>query len=234
MKLKANYLISTALFLFLTIHSTLAQSDSLSAVTTSANVDLVSRYIWRGQEYGQSPSIQPGLSVNWKGFTLGSWGAYKLSGAGDQETDFYLAKEIGPFTISIWDYWSFCDTSVMDIFNYREKTTSHALEAQLQISGGVKIPFNLLAGYFFYGSDSSRSVYLELQYLHSFGQNELLLFAGFQPKGEYYGEKARFVNFGITIFREMKITDHWSLPVNFSCIMNPSNKSVYLVAGITL
>lgn len=221
-------------FLFTGISSVFAQTDSLPAFTTSANVDLMSRYIWRGQEYGQSPSIQPGMSATWKDFTLGAWGAYKFTGAGSQETDFYLSKETGPLTIAIWDYWCFCDTGAMDFFNYSGKTTSHLLEAQVLLSGGETLPFNLLGSYFFYGADSTRSVYLELQYQRSFGSTDMLLFTGFQPKGSYYADGAAFVNVGCSLTKEIKVTDHWSLPLNISLIVNPYCKSVYLVAGITL
>jgi hypothetical protein len=220
-------------FLFTGCSSLFAQSDTLPSFTTSADVDLMSRFIWRGQEYGQAPSIQPELSVAWKGFTLGVWGAYKFTGPGMQETDFYLLKNIGPFIVGIGDYWSFCDTTSMDIFNYNQKTTSHLLEAQLLLSGGETLPFNLLASYFFYGADSSRSIYLELQYLFSSGPVDMMFFAGFQPKGVYYAPKAAFVNIGCTAIKTIEVTDRWSMPVSLSLIVNPSVKSAYLVAGIS-
>jgi hypothetical protein len=222
------------LILFLSDSHSYAQTDSIRKIIISGNVDLVSRYIWRGQEYGQSPAIQPGLSAGWKGFTIGAWGSYKFAGAGNQETDLYVSRDLGPFSLSIWDYWSFCDTSSMDVFNYNEKSTSHALEAQLLLNGSEKIPFNLLASCFFYGSDSTRSVYVELQYNHTCGPIEMLFFAGIQPKGEYYGKNATFVNLGCTAIKTIRVTDGWSIPLSVSCILNPSNKSFYIVAGVNL
>jgi hypothetical protein len=224
----------TLTLLFTGISSLSAQSDTLHTITTSGNVDLMSRYIWRGQEYGQAPSIQPGLSATWKDFTLGAWGAYKFTGAGTQETDFYLSKEIGPLTFAIWDYWSFYDTTSTDFFNYEREATSHLLETQVLLSGGETLPFNLLGSYFFYGADSTKSIYLELQYQHSYGPTDILLFTGFQPQGSYYAPKAAFVNIGFTLAKEIAVTDRWSLPINISLIANPYCKSVYLVAGITL
>lgn len=235
MKFKLVLLRLSALLILQTAGQALfAQSDTLPEFSASANVDLVSRYIWRGQEYGQSPSIQPGLSATWNDFTLGAWGAYKFTGAGSQETDLYLSKSVGPITFALWDYWSFCDTSYKDFFNYSQNTTSHLLEAQVLFSGGERLPFNLLASYFFYGVDASRSIYLELQYVHSVGPLDMLFFAGFQPKGEYYGPNATFVNLGCTAIKTIKVTDHWSLPLGLSLIANPSAKSVYLVAAISL
>jgi len=211
-----------------------AQSDTLPAVSLSANVDLMSRFIWRGLENGHAPSIQPCVSASLKGFTLGAWGAYKLTGEGGQETDFYLSKTIGFVTIAIWDYWSFNDTSAFDFFNYREETTAHVLEAQVLLSGGETVPFNFIAAYFFYGADTSKSIYLELQYFHKLGTADFVAFAGYQLKGTYYAPKAAFVNIGCTVKKSIPVTDRFSLPLSVSLILNPSSKSVYLVAGITL
>lgn len=235
MRIKLNILqILFVSFLLIQYSSLTAQTDSLTSISSSVNVDLVSRYIWRGQEYGQAPSIQPGLSATWKGFTLGAWGAYKFTGAGMQETDFYISNKSGPVTFTICDYWSFCDTSSMDFFNYNKKTTPHILEAQVLISGGEKLPFNLLAGYFFYGADKSKSIYFELQYMFSAGPADMMLFAGFQPKGEYYAPDPGFVNIGCTAKKTISVTDRFSLPLSLSLIVNPNINSVYLVAGITL
>lgn len=234
MRAKQNILnlVLKSLLLFVN-SSAFAQSDTIPAVSVSANVDLMSRYIWRGQDYGQTPSIQPGLSATWKGFTLGAWGAYKFTGSGFQETDFYLSKTVGPVSLAIWDYWNFCDSTSNNYFNYNQQTTAHLLESQIMLSGGEKLPLNLLGSYFFYGADSTKSIYLELQYLHSIGSVDIMLFAGFQPKGEYYAPKAAFVNLGCTAVKELKITDNWSLPVTVGLIVNPDVKSANLVAGIS-
>lgn len=221
-------------FLFIESPSLFAQSDSLHAISVSANVDLVSHYIWRGQDYGHTPSIQPGLSATWKDFTLGYWGAYRIAGSGDHEVDFYLEKTIGPVTFSVWDYWSFNDTTSNKFFDYNAKTTSHLLEAQVLLSGGEKLPFNLLGSYFFHGSDATKSMYLELQYLHSFGSFDTQTFAGFQPKGEFYAPKAAFVNVGCSVTKSIKVAKSWSIPLSLSFIVNPDSKKAYLVAGITL
>jgi len=224
----------SAFCLFFCISSLSAQSDTLPAVSISANVDLMSRYVWRGIDIGHAPSIQPELSATWKGFTLGTWGAFKLTGEGDQETDLFLSKTFSFVTVAIWDYWSFNDTSAFDCFNYREKTTSHVLEAQILLSGGETLPFNFLASYLFYGADPSKSVYFELQYEHNLSLADLVIFAGYQVKGDYYATKPAFVNIGCTVSKSIQVTDRLSLPVCLSLIVNPAGKSAWLVAGITL
>jgi hypothetical protein len=209
-----------------------AQEDTLHSVSTSANVDLVSRYIWRGIDIGHAPGIQPSLSAVWKGFTLGAWGSYKLTGAGGQETDFYITKSVGFVTVAVWDYWNFYDTASMDFFNYDNKTTAHLLEAQILLSGGKNLPFNFLASFFFHGADPSRSIYFELQYVHKYKLADLLVFAGYQAKGNYYAPQKGFVNVGCTVKKYVQITDRFTLPVTLSLISNPVVKSTWLVAAI--
>ncbi len=223
-------------FLFAGTYNVLAQSDSISDFSWSANVDLMSRYIWRGQPYGTGPSIQPGLSGTWKNLTIGAWGAYELvsSGTQEQETDFYISQAAGPFTFAVWDYWSYSESEPTDFFNYSKNTTSHLLEAQIQVSGNEKFPFSLLGSYLFYGADPSKSIYLELQYAKSIRDMDLLLFAGYQAKGNYYAEQAAFVNLGCTITKPIALTKRYSLPLILSLIVNPDRQSVQLVAGISL
>ena len=51
-----------------------ATSIAQDKVEASVGADLVSGYIWRGQDLG-GVSIQPSLSVAYKGFSLGAWGS---------------------------------------------------------------------------------------------------------------------------------------------------------------
>jgi hypothetical protein len=226
--------IAIGMFLVFVNLTLVAQTDTIPAISTSVGVDLVSHYIWRGQDYGHVPSIQPGLSATWNDFTLGFWGAFRIAGSGDHEADLYIEKAIGPATFSIWDYWSFGDSTSTNYFNYNKQTTVHLMEAQVMLSGGEKLPFNLVGSYLFYGADPSKSIYFELQYLHSFGKVETQVFAGFQAKGEFYAPQAAFVNVGCTASKSFTITKNWKVPLSLSFIVNPDNKKAYLVAGITI
>jgi hypothetical protein len=210
-----------------------AQTDSVRSFSTSCSVDLLSRYVWRGMDIGKGPSIQPELSASYKNFTIGAFGAYNFTGEGDQETDLYVSQTVGFVTLSVWDYWSFNDTSATDFFNYKKSSTSHLIEAQLLLSGGETLPFNILAACFFYGSDPSKSIYLELQYVPHIESAELMFFAGYQAKGSFYSEKNGLVNIGCTIEKEIPVTSRFNLPLNLSLVANPSNEKLWLVAGIS-
>ena len=73
-------------------------------VEASAGADLVSGYIWRGQDLG-GVSIQPTLSVSYKGFSLSAWGTAGIEKEDTKEIDLTLGYATGGFSISVTDYW---------------------------------------------------------------------------------------------------------------------------------
>ena len=64
----------------------------------NVSVDLMSRYIWRGIDYGNAPSIQPTLSLTKGGFEIGSWGAFNTLGT-YHELDPYAKYTIKSFSV---------------------------------------------------------------------------------------------------------------------------------------
>jgi hypothetical protein len=211
------------------------QDTANAKVTFSGGVDLMSRYVWRGLEFEDSPSIQPLLEADYKGFKLGAWGAYKFTGQGFQETDLYITKSWKYFTLAVWDYYSFSDTKAGDFFNYEKESTSHMLESQVILNGGEAFPMKLLASWFFYGAAPSKSFYLELSYPFQLGERSSLeAFCGFTPRSGYYADKAAFVNLSLKFTKAVKITDSFDLPVQVSLINNPNTHDLFIVAGISL
>ena len=73
-------------------------------VEASVGADLVSGYIWRGQDLG-GVSIQPTLSVSYKGFSLSAWGTAGIEKEDAKEIDLTLGYTTGGFSISVTDYW---------------------------------------------------------------------------------------------------------------------------------
>ena len=68
-------------------------------VEASVGADLVSGYIWRGQDLG-GVSIQPTLSVSYKGFSLSAWGTAGIEKEDTKEIDLTLGYATGGFSIS--------------------------------------------------------------------------------------------------------------------------------------
>lgn len=216
----------------------------------SLNVDLMSRYVWRGQDFGAAPSIQPGISYSKWGFTLGAWGAYTLNNVntGVQEADLYLSYSINDmFSLTVTDYFFPDEASDYNYFDYKDKSTGHVFEGTIAFNGTEKLPLSILLATNFYGADARRmnddetvgsiqySTYAELAYAFKYFN----MFMGFNlttpdaDKGEsgYYGDSFGVVNLGVSASRDIKITDKFSLPLNIALITNPQKEKIYLVAG---
>jgi hypothetical protein len=80
--------------IFLTL--TIMMLFALSAYSqVSFGADVVSRYVWRGTDFGNSASVQPTLGFSFGNFEIGALGSYALTaGAG---TKVYVVDPEGNF-----------------------------------------------------------------------------------------------------------------------------------------
>lgn len=243
-------------FLLLGTHISRAQEKTEREETKesplSINLDLMSRYVWRGYDFGASPSIQPAMSYSKWGFTLGTWGAYTLNNinTGIQEVDLYLGYSfLDMFTVTVTDYYFVDEGSDYNYFDYDEYTTGHVFEGSIAFSGTDKLPLSVLLATNFYGNDARRinadgtegniqfSTYAEFAYAFKYFD----IFMGFNlttadaEKGEsgFYGDSFGVINLGISASKEIKITEKFSLPLYAALITNPQKEKIYLVAGFT-
>lgn len=210
----------------------------------NAGADIMSRYIWRGLDYGASPSIQPTLSISGAGFELGYWGAISTLGT-YSEVDLYAKYNIAGFSIMATDYFFPTDlvpaTKSQKYFNWEKETTGHLVEGAVQYKNPEVMPFSLLAGVFVYGAadlkadgNQNYSSYFEVTYSGKLAGNDFDIFMGGTPDTGLYGTSAGIVNTGITVYRGIKITDNFTLPVKASVITNPQASNIHFVLGITL
>ena len=98
---KKMRVITVALLLSGLVPSTMMAQDKVEA---SVGADLVSGYIWRGQDLG-GVSVQPSLGISYKGFSLGAWGSVGFESTDTKEFDLTLGYSIGGFSVSVTDYW---------------------------------------------------------------------------------------------------------------------------------
>ncbi|WP_421921180.1 hypothetical protein [Marinifilum sp.] len=122
--------------------------------------DVMSRYVWRGTQFGgTSPSLQPSVSLTYKGWELGAWGAYSLGGNNEgQEFDIYLAYTFADdqFSLSLTDYYFPTEGADYNYFEFDNDMTGHVLEGTLSFNGNDKIPFGLMVAVNFWGADAIR------------------------------------------------------------------------------
>jgi hypothetical protein len=140
--------------------------------TINLGADLVSRYIWRGYDFGNSPAVQPALSFSWKGINLGAWGSYAFAKQSIQvndstvvdagtyaETDLFISYTYKWFTLMVFDYFILNGLNPNEgnrYFDYNNATTGHSFEGSLAFEGPAKFPLQVMACTFFYGDDKDQ------------------------------------------------------------------------------
>ena len=74
-------------------------------VEASIGADVVSQYIWRGQNLGNA-AIQPTVGLSYKGLSLSAWGSTGITEASDtKEFDLTLSYATEGFHVGVTDYW---------------------------------------------------------------------------------------------------------------------------------
>ena len=201
-------------------------------------LDTYNRYIWRGVDYGNSPSFQPSISFTTGGFSLGAWGAFSTASTfaeNDLWASYGIPTSSGTFTLYYTDY--FYPSNGIKFFKYEDDGLgAHTLEAGLGYSGPEPFPVSASVYYNFF-NDVDKSVYIQISYPFVIDSvYSLTVFAAGTPaKSAWYtASKSALINVGVTVTKSIKITDEFSLPVSASYILNPEIEQSYLIFGISL
>jgi hypothetical protein len=210
-----------------------------AAAQVSLGADIASRYIWRGVDYGNSPSFQPGLSFTAGSFSLGTWGAYSFAGTGnvfaehDLWASYGIETESGTISILYTDYYY--PSAGLKYFDYDGTGGAHVLEAGLGYAGTEGFPISLKAFYNFH-NDPDKSIYLEAGYPFAVDGVQLALFAGGSAKKSawYVTQGGALINVGISAKKIVAVTESFSLPLSATFIVNPELEQSYLIFGFTL
>lgn len=112
------------------------------------------------------------------------------------------------------------------------------MEGTLAFEGTNAFPVSASVNYNFYGADPDNSWYFELGYSGLHRQVNYDLFIGATPgKGIYMPDGSdgfNVVNVGATLTKQISITDHFSLPVSGSLVVNPQAENIFFVFGVSL
>ena len=213
-----------------------------SSQTFSLGSDFMSRYVWRGYDFGESLSIQPALTFSAGGFEIGSWASYSVSadGAGANEHDLWLGYTIatptsGSFSIGLTDYY-FPSPDGLGFFDFDgDGDGAHWIEPSVSYTGPDTFPISLYGAAFVH-NDPDNSIYLQAAYPFTVDSVELGLTAGaITGESAFYGTTGfAVVNLGLTATKSIQVTDSFALPLSVSYILNPDTERTFLVVGISL
>ena len=221
-------------------------------VEASVGADLVSGYIWRGQDLG-GVSIQPSLGISYKGFSLGVRGSAGFESSDTKEFDLTLGYSINVFSVSITDYWfntqvpSGVDDegetiySTNKYFKYGAHSTAHVFEAQIGYDFGP-LAVNWYTN--FAGADGVKgngkraySSYLALSAPFQLGGLDWMVDLGIVPweTSFYNGYTSGFcvsdISLGAT--KEIKVTDSFSVPAFAKVSVNPRTEGAHFTFGLS-
>ncbi|MDR3141623.1 MAG: hypothetical protein LBU37_07865 [Tannerellaceae bacterium] len=205
--------------------------------------DVVSSYVWRGFKQAGA-SVQPSLSVGYKGLSISAWASTDIGGNGSKEVDFTLGYAVGGLGLALTDYW-WDGEGANRYLSRPEGSAGHMLEAGLSYALPGSFPLSLSWNTFLLGEGNKKadggnsfSTYVELGYPFKIKEVDFTLSAGFLPwESAVYGPemdgfKCTSVQLGAS--KEIKINERFSLPVSASVIANPAVEDVHFVFGITI
>ncbi|AAM72219.1 MAG TPA: hypothetical protein DEB17_03510 [Chlorobaculum sp.] len=223
---KTAKLIALAAVLFAGFGSTSAKADEGFKI----GADVVSSYVWRGAEIGDSPAIQPNLSYTFKnGLNVGLWGSYAIekntprinnSDYRYKEVDLTVSMPVGPVTFAVTDYYVPVEGGETNTFDFGKDSAN-----TVEVSGTYTYKnASLMAGVFVGGNDYDNAWYCEANYkFYDKNGYTAKATAGLGNEGYYgdgEGKKLALVNTGISISKDRYTA---------SAIYNPDTEKSYLV-----
>lgn len=202
------------------------------------NADFVSSYMWRGMKCGNA-SVQPTLGVSMGHFTLSAWGSTELRNE-NNEIDLTLEYEYKGLKLNLTNYFVQTEEDSFRYFNYSSHSSGHTFEAGAGYTFNDKFPLSISWYTVFSGNDYREngnrawSSYCELSYPFTVKEVDLSVEVGLTPWEGEYSDKFNVNNIALTAAKEIRITDHFSLPLFGKLGFNPYESTAYFVVGISL
>ena len=202
-------------------------------VEADFGASLVSNYIWRGLKLSGA-SIQPEASVSYKGFYAFGWGSVSITEDSYNEINLGVGYNKGGFTAEFTDIWS--DEGI-GFFHYGAHNTEHVFRLLVGYDFGLaslEWDTNLL------GCDGltpkgkrAYSSYLLAKVPFKLATIDWSAQVGLTPWATTSYESTGFAvcEVGLKAAKELKITDHFSLPLFSQLIFVPHLEDAYFVFG---
>lgn len=208
-------------------------------VEAEVGADLVSKAIWRGQDLG-GVSVQPSLTVSYKGLSLNVWGSVGFESEDAKEIDLTLAYEVGGLNLSITDYWVAYKGDGAKYFKYGAHSTAHVFEAHIGYDfGPIALDwYTNFAGCDGVNKDEKRaySSYMTAIVPFNLGGLEWEAEVGATPWAtDYYEGVNGFAvcDLSLTASKEITVTESFSIPAFAKLTFNPAADNAYFTFGLS-
>jgi len=229
--------ISKLIFIFLTFFINEIEAQEKQVWHLDYRADIFSRHLWRGEKLGDSPAIEPEITLLKGNFGFSIWGATTFNNSYN-EIDLILNYQVLPWmNIVFYDYYNPVPDENNEYWQYKGDKMCHTLELTSNLATD-NYPLSLLAGVFFYGDKDSISgkehfsTYIEPAFNFTLAGEDLCIFVGFTPFKGYYANGFSFVNLGVSMSHAFQVASQCELPVEFTFCSNPYTKQTYFTFGI--
>ena len=247
--MKVKFFLSLVLLLPVTATGVRAGSFSVNrekSISVSVGADIVSTYVWRGT-YQTGASIQPYLSFDVAGLSLGVWGNSSFAGLvqAPKEVDLSLFYSIKGFSAGLTDYWWTGEGNAY-FSAWKEATgktgNCHYLEASVGYDFGECCSFPLTIGWntMVYcpfdknGSDKQRfSTYIDLDYGFSIKGVDCGVGLGITPWEGIYADKFNVMDVSLMAAKTFTIGRNFDTALSVEAIFSPANDDIFLVFGLS-
>jgi len=213
-------------------HNEVNAQEKESAASFDVGTDLVSNYVWRGSKFGVGPQIQPYVEFAVGGLSIGSWGSYGLGEDGGDltafaESDLYISYgfDFG-LSVGLTDYYY----PGTEYFAFSGTDGSHAFEANLGYEiGGLSVGANYIFNEASGAGSAGGDMYFELGYAFE----SVSLFVGGGDGWHTSDGEFAVCNVGISVSKEIPLSESFSLPVSGALILNPEQEQYHIVFGVS-
>lgn len=198
---------------------------TLAAVPADAGVgfgaDVVNRYVWRGTDFGNAVSVQPGMSISHGNIEVGAWSSWAITDGSANENDLYASFSSGPIGITLTDYYFPGLTADDMFFSYGDADAVHILEVSASLALD-DMPLSALVAYNFSG-DPEDSFWVEASLdLGEMEETAVSVTVGL-GNGVYTTDTDPAL---VSVSLNMSKGDYFA-----SYILNPDKESTFLVFG---
>ncbi len=186
--------------------------------------DVVSRYIFRGTDFGNAATVQPSLTYTHGlasgSLEIGAWSSWAITDGAANENDLYATYANGPIAVTITDYY-FPTAIGAEFFDYDDDGGSHILE----VMGSVDLGMASVTGAFNFLGDGEDSIYLEvaLPLSGEWTEGADVSIAAAAGNGVYATDQ----DFALVVLSVTASRDSYSA----SYILNPESELSFLVFG---
>lgn len=214
--------------------------DRLRESPFGISLELASRYVWRGQEYGNAPVGFATLSYSTHGFSAWAMGAYAFNGS-HSEVDLGVTYQYKWLFVGLSDYYYPSPAGEKDnYFEMDNHKTGHWGELYATVTP-FKFPLYLTLSCYLYGADKNPagkqaySTYAELGYTYNFkGDNAISLAVGAALNKSFYNnyeKKFSVVNINLKYSSAFNFGS-FKLPVSGGVVYNPYTRKPFVVLSL--